>query len=63
MLHTISRPIYTNNFQWGGFTVYQCRLLISLANSSDQDQTRQITGPDQGSSDGIPEIFFQKNNF
>ena len=30
--------------------VYQCRLLITLANSLDPDQARRIVGPDQGSN-------------
>ena len=28
--------------------VYQCHLLITLANSLDPDQAQQIVGPDQG---------------
>ena len=31
-----------------GEFVYQCRLLITSANSLDPDQAQQIIGPDQG---------------
>ena len=47
--------------------VYQCRLLITLANSLDPDQARRIIAPDLGPNSDIQMVFqkefFQNVNF
>ena len=47
--------------------VYQCCLLITLANSLEPDQAQRIFGPDQGPNCDIPILFLkeflQKVNF